>query len=145
VIKDDWDESVKQSHRENKAAIQEGIVADYGKHNASRKVEDFAELGNSPISVVAFHNRFFRQARTAFIAGAYYPALTGVCALGERVLNQLVLELREDYKGTPEYKKVYRKQSFDNWDLAIDTLERWGVLLPDAADSFRELRDARHT
>ena len=76
--------------------------------------------------------------------GAYYPALTGACALGERVLNHLVLALRADFRSTPEYKKIHNKQSFDNWLLAIDTLESWQVLLPDVVKAFRELAKIRH-
>jgi hypothetical protein len=75
--------------------------------------------------------------------GAYYPALTAACSLGERILNYLILTLREDFKQTPEYKRVYGKDSFDNWDLAIDTLAAWDVLLSDATIEFRKLRDQR--
>jgi len=93
---------------------------------------------------VAFHNRFFRQARTAFIAGAYYPALTAACALAERILNHLILALRDDFRATAQYKTVARKDSFDNWDLAIDTLHAWDVLLPSVVEQYRHLRDVRH-
>jgi hypothetical protein len=76
--------------------------------------------------------------------GAYYPSLTGACALGERILNHLVLILREDHTKMPEYKTVSRKESFDNWDVAINMLESWDVLLPDAGKSLRDLRDIRN-
>lgn len=80
----------------------------------------------------------------AFVAGAYYPALTAASALGERILNHLILALREDFRLTPQYKAVARKDSFDNWDLAIDTLVAWDVLLPSVVENFRDLRDVRH-
>jgi len=76
--------------------------------------------------------------------GSYYPALTAACALGERILNHLVLLLRDDYKTTPEYKNVYAKDSFDKWDVAIDTLSAWNVLLPKVAGDFKKLRDRRN-
>jgi hypothetical protein len=76
--------------------------------------------------------------------GGYYPALTASCALGERILNHLILIPREDFKGTPEYKRVYNKDSFDNWDIAIDTLAAWDVLLPVVVVEFRKLRDRRN-
>ena len=82
--------------------------------------------------------------RESFIVGAYYSSLTGACALGERVLNQLIIHLRDFFKKTPEYKKVYRKDSFDNWDLAIETLESWGVLLDDVTQLFRNLKETRN-
>jgi hypothetical protein len=71
-------------------------------------------------------------------------ALVGVCALGERILNHLVLDLREDFRSTPQYKKVYNKSSFDNWQVAIDTLAAWDVLLPDVAEEFERLAQLRH-
>lgn len=52
--------------------------------------------------------------------------------------------MREEFKLTPEYKKVYRKNSFDDWTLAIDTLVAWEVLLPGAVDDFRILMTKRH-
>ena len=59
-------------------------------------------------------------------------------------MNHLVLDLRGFYKHTPEYKRVHRKASFDNWQLPVDTLEAWGVLLPKAAAEFRALMALRH-
>lgn len=94
--------------------------------------------------MLAYHNRFADQARNAFVVGAYYPALTGACSLCERILNHLVLGLRDDFRGTPEYKWVHRKKSFDNWDLPIGTLEAWGVLVPEVVAAFKTLRDVRN-
>lgn len=109
-----------------------------------RKEKNFIDLEAKPFSIVAFHNKFFEQARTSFIMGAYYSALVAACALGERILNHLILILRDYYKDTPEYKKVYRKDSFDDWGLAIKTLSSWRVLLPGAQKNYFELRDMRH-
>jgi hypothetical protein len=94
--------------------------------------------------VIAYHNSFLRQVRDAFASGNYYPALTAGCALGERILNHLILDLREEFRSTPEYKWVYRKDSFQDWELAISTLEAWQVLVPEAAAAFRELATLRH-
>jgi hypothetical protein len=76
--------------------------------------------------------------------GAYYPALTASCALGERILNYLILMLREEFKNSPEYKRVYNRDSFDNWDIAINTLDAWNILLPEVVTEFRTLRDRRN-
>ena len=130
--------------RDNKEGVKRGLLLQYGFDDADQKLKNFVDLGPKPFSVLAYHNRFAEQARNAFVVGAYYPALTGACALGERILNHLVLGLRDDFKGTPEYKKVYKKKSFDNWDLAIGTLEAWGVLVPKAAAAFKALRDVRN-
>jgi hypothetical protein len=54
------------------------------------------------------------------------------------------LLLREDFKTTPEYRTVYRKSSFDNWDVPIKTLEAWGILLPEVVTAFNELKQVRN-
>lgn len=143
-IPPEWEQSVKDLHRQNRTNTLIGLISEYGTNNGQVKVKNFEELGSKPISIVAFHNNFYQQARDAFIIGAYYPALTGACALGERILNHLMLRLRESYRNSPEYKKVYRKNSFDNWDLAINTLETWDVLLPEVVSAFRKLSNIRN-
>jgi hypothetical protein len=143
-IKESWDPPVRTSMKANQEAIRTGLIEQYGRQDVEQKIANFVELGGSPISVIAFHNDFFQQARNAFVVGAYYPSLTAACALGERVLNHLVLALRDDFQGTPHYKRVYRKESFEDWDLAIDTLASWKVLLPETVGLFRKLKSARH-
>ena len=143
-VKDDWAPEVRAQMLRNQAAIRAELVEAFGPRNFAGKLANLLAIGGSPISLVAFHNRFFEQARNAFVVGSYYPALTGICALGERVLNHLVLTLRDDHADTADYKRVYRKDSFDNWDVAIEVLATWGALLPATAEQFRRLRDVRH-
>jgi len=143
-IKDDWKDGVKELWRNNKTSIKEDLIAEYGSVRAFEKIDNFIDLDAHSISIIAFHNKFLLQIRSAYVIGSYYPALIGACALGERILNHLILRLRNYYKATEEYKKVYRKDSFDNWNLAINTLEAWSVLLPDVVYSFRELKEIRN-
>jgi hypothetical protein len=143
-VKNDWEPAVREQWLQNQAAIRAELVEAYGPQGFARKLENLLAIGGAPFSLIAFHNAFFAQARTAFVMGCYYPALTSICALGERVLNHLVLTLRDEYRNTAEYKRVYRKDSFDNWDVAIDVLSTWGAILPAAADHFRTLKGIRH-
>jgi hypothetical protein len=121
-----------------------GLREQFGSAGFSQKLENFKALGPKAISVFAFHNVFLEQARDAFVIGAYYPAATAACALGERILNHLVLRLRGHFTSTPEYKLVHAKESFDDWERAVSVLESWGVLLPKAAEDFRQLARIRH-
>jgi hypothetical protein len=130
--------------RANRAATEQNLIDSFGADYAAEKRQNFIDLGPKEMSVLAFHNLFFEQIRMAFIIGAYYPALTAACALGERILNHLTLLLRDDFRATPEFKKVYGKDSFDNWDVPIDTLETWRVLLPDVASDCRRLKQMRN-
>lgn len=135
---------VRAQWEANRASVEAGLVHEFGDVARQSKRENFIAVGPRPFSVLAFHNRFAAQHRTAFVAGAYYPALTGACALGERILNHLVLRLRDYYRATPEYKRVHGKDSFDRWQLAIGTLTAWHVLEPDAIRAFRELEEVRN-
>lgn len=143
-INDTWPEVIKEQQRQNRASVIEGLKYQFGVEDHEQKVQNFIEIGPKPMSVVAFHNLFFSQVRSSFVFGSYYPALTGACALGERILNHLILSLREDFRSTVEYKRVYRKDSFDDWDLAINTLSSWSILLPEAEKDFRLLARKRN-
>lgn len=139
-----WSEEAREQWQRRREQLVASLSADFGSHNIDRKVEDFAAFGAKPFSIVAHHNAMFNHIRTAFVSGAYYAALTGACALGERILNHLILDLRDHFKATPQYKHVYRKDSFDRWSTVIDTLEAWQVLLPEVVVTFRELEQLRN-
>ncbi len=143
-IKDDWEENNRQLWLRNRRSIRDGLVFEFGPKEHERKIEDFVALGANPMSLISFHNVFLRQCRSAFVYGSYYPALVSACTLGERILNRLVIHLRRYYKSTVEYKTIYRKESFDNWEVAIATLVSWEVLLPEPANLFRKLAAIRH-
>lgn len=144
VIQDHWETPLKESHERNKEDIRNGLRKQLGEADFDRKLTNFMEIGPKPFSVLAFHNKFSDQIRRAFVVGAYYPALVAACALGERILNHLVLLLRDDFQSSPEYKHVHRKDSFDNWRVPIRALENWGVLLPDVVAAFEELAQVRN-
>lgn len=143
-ISEDWEEPVKAMHQQARDRTIAGIKFEYGELRFEEKLKNFVDLGAKPFSVIAFHNAFYAQARAAFVQCQYYPALTGVCALGERVLNHLVLGLRDHYKASAAYKHVYRKDSFDRWEVAIDALAEWKVLTDDADKYFRQLSKMRN-
>ena len=143
-VQEQWDKKIKEQHRKNQQKTVTGLKIQYGELNIEEKVQNFTDLKLKPFSVAAFHNKFLEQIRNAFVIGSYYPALTSACSLGERILNHMMILFRDYHKNTPEYKKVYRKKSFDFWPLAIDALEKWEVLLPEAASKFRCLNEKRN-
>jgi hypothetical protein len=140
----EWEESVKNQHIQNQLSTIKSLKTEFGEKDFDNKIKNFIDLGSKPISIIAFHNAFFSQVRSSFVIGSYYPALTGACSLGERILNHLILLLRNDFKSTVEYRKVYRKDSFDDWGLAINTLQSWNILLPTVVNNFRLLMDKRN-
>lgn len=143
-IREEWGENVKNLHIENKKKVEELFRKEFGELNWEEKSRNIQDLGSSPISIIAFHNKFFKQVRDSFVIGSYFPSLTGVCSLAERILNYLVLVLRTDYSSTPEYKKIYKQKSFTDWDLMIDTLKTWDILLPNVIANFKDLKMIRN-
>ena len=143
-IQDHWEPEVKRLHAQNKVNARAGMIHEFGDYAIDAKIENFLAIDTKPFSVLAHHNRLFHEVRQSFVIGSYYPALVGACALGERILNHLIIDLRRFYTGTPQYRRVHRKNSFDDWRLPIDTLEDWDVLLPTAAAEFRALMPLRH-
>lgn len=143
-IEDTWEPEVKRLHEQNKVDARASMAREFGEHVLDAKIANFLAIDTKPFSILAHHNRLFHQIRQSFVMGAFYPALVGACTLGERILNHLVIDLRAFYRATPEYRRVYRQNSFDDWRVPIDVLEAWEVLLPAAAAEFRALMPLRN-
>lgn len=130
--------------RANRDRLLKELEFELGPSHFEQKVQNFRDIGSKPFSIVSFHNRFFEESRRAFTQGLYYPALTSSCALGERMLNHMVLSLRDAFKASVAYKKVYRKESFDDWGLAIAALAEWKVLDDKLVKLFEALKILRN-
>ena len=143
-VQDDWDPAIREQWRQNIENLHRELAYEFGQRDFDSKLQNFKDLGAKPFSVLAYHNNFLDQARSAFVISAYYPALVGACTLGERILNHLVIGLRDSFKSSPHYKHIYRKSSFDNWPKMIDALADWNVLLPEAVTDFAKLNAKRN-
>jgi hypothetical protein len=143
-IEDHWEPEVKAQHHANQESTKRELIAQFGEQTIDTKTKNFLDIGTKPMSVVAYHSNFFEQVRSAFVMWQYYPALVGACGLGERILNHLVIDMRPFFTATPQYKLVYRKNSFDNWDLPVDILEDLDIMLPEVVTEFRSLKILRH-
>ena len=127
-IGENWNKGVKETHRQSRTQVVEGLGKQFGGVDLERKVDDFSAIGSLPSSIVAHHNMLVRQVRDAFVAGQYYPALTGA-SLWESVFSIISFSICEkNFCATPEFKYTYGKSSFDDWSHAIKTLEAWRVL-----------------
>lgn len=140
---DTWSEEAKERYQEHLEGLRAELGRQYGTDGLEYKVQNLRDIGAQPMSVITFHNSLYQQARHAFIVGAYYPALTATAALGERILNDLVLTLRESYPAPAEYPQISIYKTFSQWKVMIDTLESWNVLLPDVVECFRRLLGIR--
>lgn len=124
-----------------------GLLAEHGTIDGEQKIANYRAIGATPFSVVFTHNVFLRQIRSSFAHGDFYPALVSACALGERILIELILALRDDYlaqgaKVFGRFKKPVPKSS--DWNSAIEQLHRWGVLSDELRDVYSDLERQRH-
>lgn len=145
-IQEDWDVEIKAMWQENKAKIHANLLSGLGCADGERKLENYREMGPAPWSVVFEHTALLRQVRSSFAHGDFYPALVSACALGERLLNQLVLELRSEYDNhRATTKRVRRGHPINDWGSLIGVLHGWGVLDEETSDTYRQLEELRHT
>ncbi len=101
AITPDLNPEIVAQQEENRRQVRIGPIHEFGNAEHERKIADFGGLGAAPWSVIDRHNLFMQQIRDAFALGAYYPSLVGACALGERLLNELVIRLRDCYSEHP--------------------------------------------
>ncbi|MBB5163693.1 hypothetical protein [Mycobacterium sp. AZCC_0083] len=140
-----WEPDTRDQSRRNRRLVTVGLVNEFGAAAFDAKFYDYRAIGVAPMSVVALHNVFLAQIRTSFVAGAYYPALVGASALGERMLNQLVIVLRGDYRDHPATTSdIASWKSFTKWSHCTDALAGWGVLSDKLVDDFTQLGKLRH-
>jgi hypothetical protein len=144
AIEDTWDPEIQQQWRNSIQAVRQSLIHEFGNADHERKISDFAALEAAPWSVIDLHNEFIAQIHKAFVTGAYYPALVASGALGERILNQLIIRLRGDYSMHPAYEDVAEGRSFSNWRTCITALEAWHVLDGRMAEQFKELNRLRN-
>jgi hypothetical protein len=144
-IQDEWASEIKALWEENKARVRADLIAEFGSADAEDKLENYRAMGPAPWSVVFEHSVLLRQVRSSFAHGDFYPALVGACALGERLLHQLVLALREDFVNHPATIKRVRAGNLGNeWGSLITVLQGWEILDEEVADTYRELEQRRH-
>jgi hypothetical protein len=167
-INPNWDSNIKEQHIKNKQSVANQILQEYGIINGKNKINRLIELGSKPFSIIAYHNSLLEQIRRAYIQGAFYPGLTSSCTLGERILNHLILDLRDKYvsfkteigkhpcndckkfqdlkiKGLIKVEfDIYSCNNCSNWNLMIKELVKWDVFNTEVENLFKKLTKKRH-
>ena len=130
----------------NKA--HEGIISNlkaiWGEYDFESKLKRFKTLNLAIVGIPEEYYSLLITIINTYCCGYFYPAMTSVGALGERILNRLILKTRDRFKSTEQYKKVYKKNSFDNWDIPISVLKEWQIISDDTAKEFAHLQKYRN-
>jgi hypothetical protein len=144
-VGEDWTPDIQAQWRSNQSKVRMELLAEYGTAEGEAKIENYRAMGPAPWSIVAEHNALLAQTRSAFAHDDFYPALVSACALGERIFNQLILTLRDDYVNhKAAIRRVRRDDTFTDWGSSIEVLRGWGVLTDDLTHRYLDLERQRH-
>lgn len=122
----------------------EHLRRECGSKNFDEKFARWKNIKYPPIGLIEEYPEKIAEIINSYAMANWYPAVTSACCLGERILNRLVLKCRDYFKGHPEYKKIYNKDSFDNWDRMLGLIEDWKLIPPRAIELFGELAPIRN-
>jgi hypothetical protein len=144
-IKPEWEPQIKDMWAANQEGIRANLLADLGWRDGIEKLDNYRAMGVAPWSVVFEHSVLLQQVRNSFAHGDFYPALVGACALGERLLNELILALRDDFKNhSATTRRVRGGRVGAEWGALISVLHGWGVFDDEVAETYRQLEELRH-
>ncbi|MFA9444452.1 hypothetical protein [Egicoccus sp. AB-alg6-2] len=121
--------------------MREDLQAYLGSAEWARKEQDFVELGQAPWIVVFDGSDEVQEVRNTFASGNYRAAAGAAGALGERFLNMLVRDLREEFP--PASVQLARRWS-SKWQPLVRALEDWGVFTEDLAAAAMRLAALRN-
>lgn len=133
-------DSIKETHSD----IISGLERDWGVSNFAGKLERFKKLNLSLMGIPEEYSNLLWDVVSSYCCGRYYSTMTSAGALGERILNRLIIKTRDYFKTSPHYKKLYRKSSFDQWELPIQALSEWGMIDEDLSEAFQQLKQFRN-
>jgi hypothetical protein len=138
-----WEPQVQRLHEQNRQAMVDHLRHLHGEANLGVAVQNSIDLGSDPWSTIGWHIGLWLQVRHAFITGAYYPAAVAAGALGERILNHLLLDLAADCATDADRRELERDKS-PTYGAALNILRRWKVLEADTVRHFTRLQRIRN-
>jgi hypothetical protein len=134
-------DEVKQAFKVDRLEL---LSRQYGAFDLEGKFHRWSRLQVPSLCAPIEYLELLHEVEDAFVLGAFYPALTAACCLGERILNHLVLQVRVHYVDHPRYKEAWRRESVDDWGLAISLLTDWQTLDQKQRTEFNELLGLRN-
>ncbi|MBD2743485.1 hypothetical protein [Coleofasciculus sp. FACHB-1120] len=129
---------------ESSTSIEEQLKAELGHINFKEKLERWNKIDYPPIGLIDEYPQKIQQIINTYCMGYFYPAVTSACCLAERLLNRLVLKTRRYFTSHRDYKKIYDKASFDDWEKMLSLIFDWKLIPENAINLFRDLKPIRH-
>lgn len=123
--------------------MKDEIVSKYGSRNFEKKFERLMELEKPAISILVEDTMLLNDVCDTYISGNFYCAITGTCCLGERIFNNIISKVKEDFRASKYYKEIYDKGSIIDWDKAITILFDWKIIDSDIRKMYLRLYKLR--
>jgi hypothetical protein len=129
---------------ESKNQIIDSLKREWGEQDFESKLTRYTDLGFSLMGIPEEYYELLWQVISTYCCGRFYPTMTSAGALGERIINRLILKTRDYHKASKHYKKLYAKNSVLDWDFAADVLLEWKVISPEVRDALFRLKKFRN-
>jgi hypothetical protein len=124
--------------------VLDNLKAELGRNNFEEKFKRWNQINHPSLGLNEEYSKNLSQIINTYSIGYSYPAVTSACCLAERILNRLVLRCRSHFKSHPKYRKIYQKDSFNDWGLMLELIQDWRLIPPKAIQLFSELMPIRH-
>lgn len=116
----------------------------FGSLEFDKKLARYKALKKPILTVVGEYSHLLGDIENAYATGSLFAALTGACCLGERIFNDVILKVKEDFKSSSWYKKIYKKDGFYDWKEAIEILVDWKIFDEPIRKSYQRLSELRN-
>ncbi len=137
----------KQPAQGEMARITEGLktwlISKYGTQSFDQKFNRYIQLEKPVISIIAEYTHLLEDVCSSYIQGNLYSSLTGACCLGERIFNDILFKVMDDFKSSSHYKDMYNRGSIIDWEKAIEILSDWHLINNETQEKYTELYKLR--
>ncbi len=128
-----------------KHGAADSVSREYGADGIEKKFKRWRSIPKASLSVVGSHLFFLEQIEKAYVAGAFYSALTAACCFGERIFNEIIQRVGKEYGLVGGFGRLKEKNSHDNWGLCVSALFEWGVISdPEIVKKYLRLAKIRN-
>jgi hypothetical protein len=131
-----------------KKEMEESLKSRYGIFDFDEKFERYMALEKPVLSVVEEHTYFLEDICDSYVCGYLYSSLTGACCLGERIFNNVIFKVMDDFKTSSWYKLVFGKArrggSIIDWEDGIQILRDWNIINDEVQKKYLQLRELRN-
>ncbi len=116
--------------------ISDGLVSD-------EMIERYLEIKPPVFSLIPDYRSIVNEIEQSYVIGNDFSALSASCVVIERLLNQARMALHKHHKDKL-IKKLWGKDSTNEWYPNIDALRKWGYLdnafASELSDMYQEVR-----